>query len=108
MRKTLKSKQRINEVFNAGKKISSPGVVLFWSPADQYCHAVLAGKRLGSAPKRSRAKRRLRAALADLQTLPKAEVVLLATKHTVGRPFGELQRDLGSAFDKLANKLKYS
>ncbi|WP_419798213.1 MAG: ribonuclease P protein component [Terasakiella sp.] len=57
-------------------------------------------KKVGNAPQRNRARRRLRA-IADLVLFKKArsgyDLVLIGRKETVTRPFADLEKDLKTA-----------
>ena len=59
-----------------------------------------ASRKVGGAVVRNRAKRRLRAAAAEVlaaQGLPGTDYVLVARQGTVGRPFDALKSDLAEA-----------
>lgn len=62
-----------------------------------------ATKKIGNAVKRNRARRRLRAAAADVlaNVAGNADLVLVARQDTIKRPFPELKRDLVSALGRL-------
>jgi ribonuclease P protein component len=57
-------------------------------------------KKVGNAPQRNRAKRRLRS-IADLVLFKKArsgfDLVLIGRKETISRPFTDLEKDLKTA-----------
>ena len=63
-----------------------------------------ATKKIGNAVKRNRARRRLRAAVADvlrgLPTVP-ADLVIVARQGTIDRPYVELKTDLQVALHRL-------
>jgi len=66
-----------------------------------------ASKRVGNAVLRNRAKRRLRAAAAEI--LPRdggtaVDYVLIARATTPSRPYSELVRDLATALRQLARR----
>jgi ribonuclease P protein component len=107
MRDTLKSKQAINKVFGAGKKTYTPGAVIFWQEVPvPGAVAVVAGKKLGCAPLRSRCKRRLRAAWREIEGGKDVflnqvggigqgrNIVLVATRRTPTLPFRRLCEDI--------------
>ena len=63
-----------------------------------------ATKKIGNAVKRNRARRRLRAAVADVlkDSQPAyADIVVVARQGTIERPYVELKNDLASAMRKL-------
>lgn len=61
--------------------------------------AVIAGRRVGSAVRRNRAKRRLRAALAEV-VLPDGELIaVMATDRVLDAPFPELVSWLDGALE---------
>ena len=63
-----------------------------------------ATKKIGNAVKRNRARRRLRAAVAEVlkASLPAhADIVLVARQGTIARPYAELKNDLAAALRKL-------
>jgi ribonuclease P protein component len=60
---------------------------------------VIAGRRVGSAVRRNRAKRRLRAAIAEV-SLPSGELIgVLATDRVLDAPFGTLVEWLSEAME---------
>ena len=58
---------------------------------------VVAGKRVGNAVKRNRAKRRLRAAIHATNLRPSTAYVVLASSDVLEAPFVELTNWLGRA-----------
>ena len=70
MRGTVKSKAEIDSLFKTGRRYRAHGLILITKPTpEQRGHhgrvAYIAGKKLGNAPARNRAKRLLRHAVAQ-------------------------------------------
>ena len=61
--------------------------------------AVTAGRQVGGAVKRNRAKRRMREAVAQAPIRHGHEYVLVATPAVVGAPFGDLTAWVRAAVD---------
>jgi ribonuclease P protein component len=79
-----------------------------WAKPDRLRVGFTATKKLGMAVERNRAKRRLRAAAAQLLPLyglPGNDYVLVARKDTLSRPFEGLLSDLASALEAAHQKL---
>ena len=73
-------------------------------PATEIRYGITASRKVGNAVARNRAKRRLRAAAAEI--LPSAgaagyDVVLIARAATLDRPFAALKGDLATGLAKL-------
>lgn len=66
---TIKSREDISTLFSQGKRIHTPYVTLIVLPTKQHDHtgraAFIAGKKLGNAVWRNKAKRRMRALCHD-------------------------------------------
>lgn len=130
MKGTLKSSEKINELFSTGSVYKSAGFLalyrlstgrnvitkkrasLSFTYKEKGCRAVqvgkmafIAGKKLGNAPLRNRAKRRLREA-AHLVDGPwdHYDVVLLAKRGAVTQDFATLVSELGRLSVYLENK----
>ena len=94
-----------------GRKWAAPGVVLQCAPrpADVpagTCPRVgfTASRKVGPSVARNRARRRLRAAVAKILPLharPGYDLVLIARKGTLTRPFAKLLGDLEASLKKL-------
>jgi len=96
---TLKSRARLQQLFETGKRIRGRNALLLYSKLEgPWAFAFIAGKRLGGAVVRNRAKRRLRAAaayaLAKWTPSEGAQLVLLANARTLKVPFEALVEDL--------------
>ncbi|MFP6731766.1 MAG: ribonuclease P protein component [Alphaproteobacteria bacterium] len=66
-----------------------------------------ASRKVGNAVQRNRARRRLRAAVAEVMTSRASEgwdYVLIARRQTLGRPYGDLLADLEGALAGLTAK----
>jgi putative membrane protein insertion efficiency factor/ribonuclease P protein component len=105
MKGTIKSKDEITALFSHGEKFSAASVMALYTPLDHAKKngrvAFVAGKKLGDAPLRSRAKRRLREAAAR-QGAPWAgyDVVLVARKGATERPFSSIEKDIARLVKK--------
>ena len=104
----LKKRSEFLAVAATNRRWSTPGLVLQARPLDGTESPVRLGftatKKIGNAVKRNRARRRLRAAAADvLRTAAAraADLVLVARAGTVDRPFGDLKNDFSQALRKL-------
>ena len=77
------------------------GIVIFDAPGDPGPPrvAVTAGKQVGGAVRRNRAKRRMREAVAQAPIRQGREYVLVATPAVVDAPFGELTAWVRAAVD---------
>jgi ribonuclease P protein component len=112
----LKKRSEFLAVAAANRRAATPGVMLQVKVAPaastqtdptQTGAAIRLGftatKKIGNAVKRNRARRRLRAAAA--QVLPgvdaRADMVLVARHDTIKRPFTDLKKDLESALRRL-------
>lgn len=103
----LKRRPEFLRVAGSGLKAAAPGLVLQARPRGRG-HGIRVGftatRRVGGAVQRNRAKRRLRAAAAEV--LPGAaatgcDYVLIARRTTLDRPYGALVRDLTGALKRL-------
>jgi len=99
MKNTIKSKERITWLFNHGSRYADTGFFSLystWSNADKKDSvsgrvAYIAGKKLGTAPERNTAKRRLReAARAAGAPWSGHDVVLVAQKSIFKADFAEI------------------
>lgn len=95
----LRSRAAVAALFARGGSGAGRYVIARVLPgeADGPRAAVIAGRRLGHAPRRNRLRRRLRAAVRDLAgELPPAEIALVA--RSAAQPaYEDLKRDVRSA-----------
>ena len=95
---TIKSSREIDSIFRDSRRVAHPLVVTLIASTPEGRGregrvAFVAGKRLGNAVARNRAKRVLRAAARHAGApWPGHDVVLIATGQTGGAPRDELQR----------------
>ena len=105
---TIKSSREIDMIFRESRRAAHPlGVVLIAKTPDGRGPggrvAFIAGKRIGNAVARNRAKRVLRATVARAGgPLPGHDVALIANARTGSATPEELDRMLARAFSKVA------
>lgn len=95
----LRGRSNFNEVYRRGERRRVGGIVAICAPgpAGPPQVGVVAGKRVGNAARRNRAKRRLRAAL-DRVVLPEAmRFVIIASSEVVDIDFDRLVRWVSAA-----------
>jgi len=110
----LKKRSEFLAVAGTNRRWTTPGLVLQVRPrpddvrTDDDAGSVRVGftatKKIGNAVKRNRARRRLRAAVAEVLigvATPPVDLVIVARQGTIGRPYGELKTDLQSALRRL-------
>ena len=102
MKNTIKSKERISWLFAHGSRRSCAGFLVLYDRLEENTKtntpagrvAFVAGKKLGTAPKRNKAKRRLReAASAAGAPWKGCDVVLVAQKSIFATDYDELVYD---------------
>ena len=110
----LKRRPEFLAVAAARRRWAAPGLVLqacrrdadsTTIPASTIRYGITASRKVGNAVARNRAKRRLRAAAAEILPTACAEgydVVLIARAATVDRPYAALKDDLAKGVAKLA------
>lgn len=110
----LKKRPQFLAVAGAKRKWATPGVILQVRAHDDRQHpnpgepvvriGLTASKKVGGAVERNRARRRLRAALAEVLAPHAAaghDFVLVARGETVRRPYAALKADLTQALKRL-------
>jgi ribonuclease P protein component len=103
----LKRRPEFLRVAGSGLKAAAPGLVLQALPREGGAGirvGYTASRRVGGAVERNRAKRRLRAAAADVIEAHAAgdcDYVLIARRATLTRPYPALTRDLAGALKRL-------
>jgi ribonuclease P protein component len=107
MRKTwrLKSSLEFQAVYTQGRSVANKAAVLYVRrerPGDRTRVGVAAGKKLGKATVRNRAKRRLREAIRALwpRLRPGFSCVVIGRQGTLNLPFGELSQKIEELFDR--------
>ncbi len=106
---TLKKRRDFLRVRAAERRWAAPGLVLQAAPAADAEPGLMrvgytASKRVGNAPARNRAKRRLRAAVARVMRTcaqPSCDYVVIARAATLTRPFDALIGDLVAALARV-------
>jgi ribonuclease P protein component len=104
----LKRRADFLRVAAARRKWAAPGLILQAAPnpepADQTIRVgFTASRKVGNAVKRNRARRRLKALVAEMIASganPGLDLVLIARTSTVDRPFDELRRDLQQSLQR--------
>jgi ribonuclease P protein component len=94
-------------ILQARRRAAGEGV----DPADAIRVGFTASRKVGSAVERNRARRRLRAAVAEV--LPEMgqaghDYVMIARRATLSRAYGDLLGDLRIALKRLAGERRYS
>jgi ribonuclease P protein component len=111
MKATVKKSAEVQALFNSGEKIFTKSILALVLPRASSQETstgritVIAGKRLGTAPQRNRAKRRLREA-AYLCKAPwyGFDVALLAREKVLHESFSELIKDMAIIAKTIYNK----
>jgi ribonuclease P protein component len=104
--KTIKSSTEISYLFGHGQRVNTPHVSLIvLKHEDEHDHngrvAFIAGKKLGNAVWRNRAKRRMRSLChSNGGPFEGYDVVVLARRTTNDVSFGELNDSFGKALKK--------
>ena len=108
----LKRRSEFLRVAGARRKRVTPGLILqiAESPAARDAEGgfrvgFTASRRVGGSVERNRARRRLRAAVAEVmprRARPGHDYVVIARRETVGRRFADLVGDLEVALDRIA------
>ncbi len=108
----LKLRIEFLRVASARRKWVTPGLILQTAPRPATDDAERApfrigytvSRKVGGAVRRNRARRRLRAAVAEVmpgRATRGCDYVLIARRETLERPYRDLIGDLETAFDKL-------
>jgi len=100
----LKQSREFQRVYTKGRSSHSPLLVLFFLPlTEQLSVGFTAGKKVGNAVMRNRAKRRMRALMSQYAPrLNTGSYVLVAKAETATAAFAELQ----AAFEQLLRRQK--
>ena len=113
MKGTIKKGTEISFLFSDGEKIFTKSILALVTQKvsqneDQRGRiAIIAGKRLGTAPQRNRAKRRIReAARAYKAPWDGFDVVLVAREKTGHEDFSELIKDMGTIVRRIHTTAK--
>jgi ribonuclease P protein component len=102
----LRSSRDIQAVIRSGWTVHTPAAVVHArrrATAGRARATVAAGRRVGRAVARNRAKRRLRAALGLVDLPPGLDVVVLARPGAVSEPFPDLVNALRTALERLTS-----
>jgi ribonuclease P protein component len=104
----LKRRADFLRVAAARRKWAAPGLILQAAPQPEAVSESIrvgftASRKVGNAVKRNRARRRLKALVAEMIAAgakPGLDLVLIARTATVDRPFDELRRDLQQSLQR--------
>jgi len=100
----LRSGREIRAVFDARNAMGTATLVVHGRPSEptQQCRAtVVAGRRVGGAVQRNRAKRRIRAALLQADLPMGMDLVVTAKPPAVTAAFADVCRDLERALGRV-------
>lgn len=95
----LRGSRDVRAVFSARRAKASPVAVVHRRSRGDYGpprYTVVAGKALGGAVVRNRAKRRLRAAVQGLALIAGTDYVIVARAGALTKPFGQVRDALGT------------
>ncbi|MXX45670.1 MAG: ribonuclease P protein component [Acidimicrobiia bacterium] len=97
----LRTSRHFRLVFSGGKRCRVGGLSVISAPntTDRTGIGLVAGRRVGTAVVRNRAKRRLRAALAEVGPPPGRDYVVVATRQVAEVPFRTLVEWLRAALE---------
>lgn len=107
---TIKSSSEILFLFVHGQRIKTPDLNFIVARTEEQHDrigrvAFIAGKKLGNAVWRNKAKRRMRALCRDLGgPFPGYDVVFLARQSINDRPYQELKKKTKNALDRFFDK----
>ena len=110
MKNTIKSNLEVNSIFAEAQRSVQETVIVMDNDelperGSRGRVAYIAGKRLGAAPKRSRAKRVMReAAKKEGAPWPGRRVVLIARERLLSSNISAVQRDIAKALKQLADQ----
>lgn len=98
----LRGGHRFDVVFRTGKRVRRGGITMVMAKGDPGVARVglVAGRRVGNAVVRNRVKRRLRAALAEVELTQGTDYVVIGTTRVATVPFGTLVDWVQSATDE--------
>ncbi len=100
---TLRSSRDIRAVFDARQARGTRSLVVHVRPRgdeDPARVAVVAGRRVGGAVQRNRAKRRVRAALQHSALPDGTDIVITCRTDAVDTPFAQLCQDLATGLQR--------
>jgi ribonuclease P protein component len=109
---TIKSTNEISALFKTAQRITTTNIIVLIAKANERCGsqgrvAFIAGKRLGSAPQRNKAKRLMRhAAFFVGVPWPGLDVAFIAREQTLSASLDEVANDIRKAQLKLLGRKK--
>lgn len=109
-RERLTSRSDFQAVFKHGARVERPSVVVLWKNGGRTRRVGFAvSRQMRGAVQRNRVRRRLReayrAARGGVETAG-ADVVVVARRAALTEPFEKLVRDLRSALDAIAERMR--
>jgi len=96
----LASATEIQALFQQGKRIERPSLIVLWQEAASPCRVAFAVTRqIRGAVRRNRARRRLREAFRAVRSAAPAQatLVVIAKRGALDEPFAELSAQLADA-----------
>ena len=107
MLENIKSSKDKSILFNKGRRLGTPDLTLIVLRNEKLHDrrgrvAFIAGKKLGNAVWRNRAKRRMRAICADLGgPIPHYDVLFIARKSINESPYEEIRSNVKKALERI-------
>lgn len=104
---TLRSRAEFDRVFRSGRRQRIGGIVAIVAPggSEGFRFGLVAGKRIGGAVERNRAKRRIRHALGSVSPPGEIDLIVIASSSVLTAPFPELVRWLSQAVEPRVEQL---
>ncbi len=97
----LRGQSRFADVYRVGTRVRRGGLVLIAAPIapGRPEVGIVAGRKVGKAVRRNRAKRRLRAAMERIEMPENTAFIVIATADVADAAFGDVERWLNEALE---------